>query len=562
MSAQQEKWIRWAGDGLALAVLLALGLVMWFTPAGGPDLPAWATGHDLVLDGPDAGEWAINAMRVARGDLASVDAHRMPAWLVAVALVSNALPDIAQAGHFVNHTAFLLLPLVLYGLGRADNGPATGLIAGMLALGCMPLIKASDRYGVDPFVAVVLPMTLLLALPVRRRFWLAPIAGLFAGYAALSHFTALPYVLPAALLILLRGPTPRWWHRLAGFALYAVSALFVVYLAEWLVDLIDPWDLVGAVSEGIDKADTAGPRHGQLSTGALETLEMGRSEAAGLAIQNGLEPFWQVVPVPWPLLAVLPWLGAVGAGLGTAKGPGRWRFARWFDGSLGLTLVCCLAPLPVLAAAGAEPRYASNLLPFVAVLVARGLGSLPGVIELGLREKWAWFPRGVLALPLVLWIGLNSWRAGWEQRQEPQPVDNLATSARELGLRIEANFPGGGGAASPIREAAAYAGRDYCPTTACPFGNGKGWFEQCIAAVRSQCSGDGPIPYVVIEEGPIGMGDSANVQAMGAWVVEKYEVVDTMTVPRFKATIVAIPRASEPLGEPPELPNPDPEGPP
>ena len=103
MTAQKATWIRWGLDALALAVLLGLGLVQWLSATGGGDLPGWATPHDLVLDGPDAGEWAINAMKMARLDLAAVDEHRMPAWLIAVAVIYKALPDIAMAGHLVNH---------------------------------------------------------------------------------------------------------------------------------------------------------------------------------------------------------------------------------------------------------------------------------------------------------------------------------------------------------------------------------------------------------------------------------------------------------------------------
>ena len=557
MTAQKATWIRWGLDALAVAVLLGLGLVQWLSATGGPGLPGWATPHDLLLDGPDAGEWAINAMRMGRLDLASIDTHRMPAWLVAVGLTWNVVPDIAMAGHIVNHLSFLALPLVVYGIGRADAGPSTGLVAGLLVLGCLPLLEAAERYGVDPFVATVLPMTLLLALPGLERFWLAPLAGLFAGFAALSHFTALPYVLPAGLLILLRGPTPKWWHRLAGFGLYALGVAAVVGAAEWGIDLIDPDDFMGAVSEGIDKSDPVGPRDGELTTSALETLEMGKAEAASVAIQDGLQPFWGSAPVPWGLLLALPWIGAVGLGLGSGEGPGRWRFARWLDGSLGLVLVCCLAPLPVLAAAGAEPRYASNLLPFVAVLVARGLTCLPGLVELGLRERWAWFPRGVLALPLVIWVGVNAWRDSWEIRQTPQPVHVTSEAARELGVLLAEHFPGGGGAASPIREAAAYAGRDFCPTTACPFGIGQGWYEQCVKTVRQQCAGEGPIPYVVVRDGPIGMGDSERVQAMGDWIVDKYPIAAEFESAQYTATIVAIPRQKKALEGPPE---PEPEG--
>ena len=545
-------------DVAAVGLLLVLGLVAMLGHAGGEGLPGWATQHDLLMEGPDAGEWAINALRVSWGQLDAVDVHRPPLWLLATSAALNVTPDIAAAGHLVNKLAYLGLPLVVYGLGRADAGPATGLAGGLLILGCTPLIEASRRYGCDPLVAFVLPLSVLCALPLRRWWYLAPLTGIVAGFAACSHFTALPYVLPAALVLLVRGPTRAWWHRPAALGLYALGAAAVLWWVDRTFGFIEPENFLRAVSEGIDpKLAEIGRRDGALTEDAASRLDTDWGWAASTALRDGLQRFWYT-GFPWGLMLALPWLGVLGPGLGVAKGEGRWRFFRWQDAGYGFALLACLAPLPVFIAADSEARYSINLLGFVAVLVARGLCSLPGLVELGLRERWPWVPRGVLALPLVAWIGSLAWSSTATQRLPPRQPDVYALAAHDLGVVLAGHFPGGGGAAVPIREAVAYAGREYCPLANCPFGASEAMYRQCIGIIREQCAGEGDIPYVVVRDGPLGMGDDARYQSMGDWVLERFELVEVVTSERFTAQVVAIPREGE-LPEPAPTENPEPE---
>ncbi|MCB9762221.1 MAG: hypothetical protein H6739_20645 [Alphaproteobacteria bacterium] len=539
-----ERRVRALIDGVALVALLALG---WTTmPAAHTGavegLPAWATLHDAVLDGPDAGEWAANATHLHRGDVGALDVHRMPTWLMLVAAALFGWPDVALAGHGVNHALMLALPLVVYGLGRAGGGPFTGFAAGVTVLFCAPLVVASRRYGVDAAVAFMLPLALLAAVPVRRWWGLAPVAGAVAGLAALTHFTALPYALPPALLILLRGP--KGWRRPAAVLLHLGAAAATVWLLSRVLPLPSPAELVTSISEGVAKGEQA--EAGALSEAARTTLLTGAAQAVPEALQAGLSPFWAWW-MPWTLVLAAPWVGVVGLGLGGCKKPDGAGLTdklralmSWPDLGLGLALLACLAPLPVLAAAGAEPRYAANLLPFAAVLVVRGLVSPFAFAEGLVRLRWSRWPRGLLALIPAWTLTWTAWHVGAPLREVPLPPLGQAVAARELGAAIAARFPGPGGAASPVREAAAHAGRDYCPQTPCPFGATEADFLACVDILRAQCPGEGDIPYVVLIEGPVGVGP--HEQAMGAWARARYETVATVQRGGFLAHLVAVPR--------------------
>ena len=183
----------------ALVLLLAVGL--WFLPGlGATDavppsagmvaylddnpMPFWASVDDLLLVGPDAGAWASSAQAVLQGDLNALDEHRMPTFSVLTAGVMVFQPDAALAGHLLNHGVMLLLPLVLYGLGRLGGGRAVGLGAGFLVACLGPLLNASRLYGVDPLIFFILPASLLATAAVRKWWWLAPAAGAVVAVAA------------------------------------------------------------------------------------------------------------------------------------------------------------------------------------------------------------------------------------------------------------------------------------------------------------------------------------------------------------------------------------------
>ena len=68
----------------------------------------------------------------------------------------------------------------------------------------------------------------------------------------------------------------------------------------------------------------------------------------------------------------------------------------------------------------------------------------------------------------------------------------------------------------------------------------------CIAHLREECEGYGPIPLVWLERGPLGMGDDATSQALGAWAAERYGVTSRLETRAFDAVLISVPRVEPP----------------
>ncbi len=573
---------RWGLDLAAVLVLLGLGI--YLLPASGTpmanepqlEVPFWATSSDLLLMGPDAGAWASSAQAVMRGHWEALDEHRLPTYSIVLAAFNWVQGDVALAGHLLNHLSKLLLPLLLFGLGRASgersSGRAIGLAAGLLVLFCAPLANASRMYGVDPLIAFILPASLLAALSVRHRWWLAGLAGPIAALAMVTHYTTLPMAIPPLLLVLLRGPRV-WWKRVLAVLLFAGSGAALLWLLSLAFPFPTPDEFVRAVSEGIaPKAGAAASA--QLSGEARTILESGAGSAfddAIAAVAAALRP----ARLPWGAMLVLPWLGVLGAGLRPSwrEPPERpWlRPLASVDLSLGLVVLAYLAPLPILAAASAPERYGWNLLPFAALLMARGAVSVAACLESGIKLAWARWPAGVL--PAV--VALAALWATWPQlgplrsRMPPSPA---GFEVRELGELILAHFEPGGGAVCSAREASAIAGRYYCPYSNCPFQAVPREYKRCLGIIGKECSGEGPVPYVVVRptghmphavlEDNTGAGRDPR-KSMDAWLLERYEPLEVYKGHQFSAWILGLPREDlleqeEPAGRPPGPPNPTP----
>lgn len=559
---------RWGLDVLALLLLLAVGL--WFLPGLGAanevppsagmveylesnPLPFWATVDDLLLVGPDAGAWASSAQAVLQGNLDALDEHRMPTFSIVTAGVMLFQRDVALAGHWLNHAAMLLLPLLLYGLGRIGGGRAVGLGAGFLVACLGPLLNASRLYGVDPLIFTILPASLLLTAAVRKWWWLAPVAGLVVAMATVTHFTTLPMCIPPLLLLILWGPR-CWWRRLLAVGLFLVTGAGLLWLLFQVFPFPTTAELAHNVSEGIapGSGSTLEP---SLNKEALSILEAGAGTAVDTAVMNVmlvLRPAW----LPWHLALALPWVGAVGAGLAIrAKKPGAapvWkRMLGSFDLALGVVLLTYLAPLPFFAAAQAPDRYGWNLLPFAALLLVRGLGSVAMVIGHGVRALWRRWPLGVLSLGAALAVVYGSWTNGHGMRFVlPPSMDGQ--EVRLLGQLVSDHFEPGHGAVCTIREASAHAGRHYCPQSPCPLGVNERFFEHCLATIDKECSGDGPVPYVVIQQAsrlphtalaPDASGSRGPAhEAFDAWLLERYQPLGNYEARQFRAYLLSLPR--------------------
>jgi hypothetical protein len=558
---------RWGLDALLLLALLVLGML--FLPglrddaiqgrnavtvwAEARDLPFWGTGDDLLLVGPDAGAWASSAHAVHQGDWGSLDEHRMPTFSIVVGALLFLQPDVAIAGHLLNHLAMLLLPLVLYGLGRIGGGRGVGFGAGFLVACCGPLLNASRLYGIDPLIFFLLPASLLLTAAVRRWWWLAPAAGAVVAATTITHFTTLPMWAPPLLLLVLAGPRP-WWRRLLATALFLATGAG----ALWLVFQVFPFptsaELAHNISEGIapGSGSTQAP---SLNEEALAILQSGMGPAIDRAVTNVmlvLRPSW----VPWYLGLALPWLGAVGIGLRRIRRePGStplWkRLFGSLDLALGVVLLSYLAPLPLLAAAQAPERYGWNLLPIAALLLMRGLASLSLPLEHGIRQLWGRWPTGLLTMLVAAAVAWAAWNNGHGNRYVlPPSMDGQ--EVRQLGELIEEHFEPGGGAVCTVREAVAHAGRQYCPQSPCPIGIGERFFEQCLATMGVECAGEGPLPFVVLQQAsrlphtklqPEAGGPSRPERvAFDEWMLERYPPADSFEARQFTATLLSVPR--------------------
>ena len=541
-----------AADLLACGALLLLALTVW-SMDGGEGLPFWAGPSDPLLEGPDSGEWAANAAAFASGRYDELDPHRMPTFVIMTGLFSKFTDSVAYAGHLVNHLLHTLLPVVLYGIGRLLGSRSVGIGAGMMAAVSPLLVAASWRFGVDPTVAFMVPFTLLFALIAGRWWKAAPLAGVVAAFGAATHFTTLFYPMAGLLAVAL---TSKGWRN---FGLATVGYIGGVAAGLWAIFSVFPFAGVAGLESALFEGIVAGsqPVSGVAevaSEAAIVRLQTGLSGSISGAVSNSLEQLFSSA-VPWGLMVFSLWFGLLGIGLkGPAEGSGFSRFIAMSDWRGGLILLSCLAPLPLLFASGAEPRYSHNLLPIACLLYMRGVVSICMCIELALRrgagqflpKEWSRRFVGVFGFAVAVFVGRSYWSDSIDRHVQGPPAMS-ATAAWAIGNRVGELFPEAGGAVSPLREALVYAEKSYCPRTVCPIQNHTGAFWDCLNIANNECEGEGDIPWIVVWRSRFDERSEAR-KAMDDWVVEQFGSLDTVEVPfgnpEFTANIVSIPRAA------------------
>lgn len=553
----------WRRVAPVLAELLVLALLMWvaqaYWPRGsthrtlvfeGMDPPAWGTLADLLMTGPDAGEWARNTLHVRNGQPGLVDPHRMPTWLGLTAGAMSVTGSVVSAGHLVNHLLHPLLVLVLYSLGRAGGGRGAGLLAAALG-GLLPHVIADSRtFGVDILVATAIPASLLGGLLAARWWPLAPLGGAIAALCSLAHFTTLPYAVPALVLVLLRGP-PSWWKRPLAVLGFAGGAWLTAWFIYQHVPMPTRTVLMNSLGEGIAPSQSK-QLQDQLavSLDLLQSTGVSDLESAVATGVKGVRPAW----LPWGLAVGAVWLGVLGAGLGPKPPETAGRVRRaWhrLDLGLGVPLLCCLAPLPLMIAVGAPTRYLDNLLGVVAVLLARGLASPLALADAGVKRLWARWPVGLLA------VGLGAgalWQADLTARdwQKPSMPNQEGILHARLTWLLAQNLPAGSGVASSARAALVMSEMELCPRTACPLGSSEVHFQSCLQVLHRECAGDAPLGWVTTDwkqQDPY----SLNRQAMTAWIAERWELAGRVSTGTRAHRLFLIPR-DEILGITPEAP--------
>lgn len=535
---------KWAAEAVGACVTAALALYAWLADRGPAETPlpdgspGWARVRDLLLEGPDAGAWASNANALVLGRLDDLDAHRLPVYPYLTAFASNLYPDVAVAGHVVNHACYLLLGPVVYLLGRRWMSPGMAFGAAVTAVLYPAGIQAGQRFGVDPVVTTALPLALLGAELGAWRWWVAPLGGLVCGVAATSHLTTIGVPFVGLLLCLFRGrPGAARWLGTLGFAggvLVGVGGMF------WSYPTL-PMDILrGTLAEGVAPAGGGAGTAGFVPSVATawRTVQAGLPQALEDVmgfVAARTRPGW----LPWGAALVVPWLGLVGGALGDR---GRFEWRRIGAGlAVGVPLVLGLVPLLAFAAAESPDRYSDNFFPLVALLVFRGLDAVTSLVEVAIRRGAAGWPLGTVGVIVGVGIAWGIHKPARVHSSQPNPAD---VAVWQVGAIVRQNFPPGGGASCTDREVDAYAGRVFCPHS--PLFLYAKEPEPVRALLSAECSGEGPVPYVIIERVNSGEPVSADREKMDAWVTANGVLKGDVVLASLKAHIYAVERVTAP----------------
>ena len=410
-------------------------------------------------------------------------------------------------------------------------------------------LAVSLRFGVDAAVLPLVPLTILGAQLASRRWAWGLVSGTVAGLVTALHFSTIPYALPAFVFILIATKGQHRW-------LAAGAHLLGVALVLWSLSLVFPVSTLEGFKTAIANGIAPGYQ-GDGVVGSFDTAANVIAQGLPTALDRGvaqmmvqIRPSW----LPWHLTLVLPWLGVLGVGLG---GSAPHNTTGWFkrllartDLPLGIALLLCLAPVPVLAAAQAPLRYADNLLPVAALLLVRGGVSLLIMAGGGVL---AVLPRG------PVWAPFHRIRARWVAAAAAVPI--IASAIRDaaparapllptieelgywqLGQVLAETFPPGSGVASPIREALVPGRLDYCPQRICPIDPQEAAYWECLGIMVKECEGTAPIGYVITDADLYDPNARAR-RDMDDWVAAKWEPLAVIDETGFFASVYTIDRA-------------------
>lgn len=529
------RWRLPAGAGVELvlvATLVGLGVYHW------PGVTGASMPQDHLLDGMDAGEWADQAYAYASGRSADLDGHRMPTWTMLAGLARGF--GVPEAGHLVNHLLQVALAPIVYGLGRAwGMGRGTSLMAGTLVAANAVLVLASRRFGVDPTVTTLVPLCLLAAHLVRLRWWLGLVAGAVAALATASHFTTLPYPVPAALTVLLvtrpGERLPAFTTFLAGLSL-TWGAIFLVF--PWIG--VDTLLLSVAESASHEAAGVPGtPGWERLLTTAASAV---RHDLPRALVDYGVRIHAQAPPAI--VLLALAALGVSGVGLAARRAsrrrppPGRVPVeagpAPWGG---GIVLLVALAPVPVLLTMHAAPRYSDNLLPIAILLVVRGVAAGAALLGGALPRSW---PRALSGRSDALLGALGCvWAAATTARGIPTASLEGALVEQEVGALLAKNAPTGSCVVSSMREAVSYADLRFIRLV-CPASPTEPAFRSCLSGLAWQCPGQETLTWLVLERSPLDERTVAR-KAMDEWALREYPVAGEHRTRTLHISLVRLP---------------------
>ena len=436
---------------------------------------------------------------------------------------------------------FLLAALGTYGLGRAIGGRATGVIAAVMVLGHTHLMLGTQRFGIDASIEAMLPLAMAATFLCSWRWWLGTAVGLFVGWVMFLHHTTIPYVIPAFLLVFLVAPAG--WKRGAAGGAFLLGVAAVVAGLSRFHPLPTLAEVERVVMEGARPGSTglSGTNHpaaallDQIRLSIVDALpataEMLSFQLSNVQIGEHYALWLLALGVVAPLLALAP----------TEQSRHR-QFARQlaYNTAIGVVLLCCLAPLPVLASIGAPPRYGNNLTGIAMVLVARGLVSTYAIAEVAIRYFVSQWPTGLLGGAVAAGFLYNASRA-------PPPVPPLAETVvgfYQLGESLRAAFPPNAKVACPPAESLMQAGLRQCPNANCPVESNEPAILSCLRRIAAACAVDGHVGYVALPRRQMYDPNAPGRPAMDAWIAQRFQPVDTVAYSGFSATIYRIPVAS------------------
>lgn len=528
-------------DVLCVLLLLKVGWTAWPREVA-TEVPTWGASTDLVLDGPDAGAWALNAQALADGRYHDLEAYRMPTYVLLVKSFMDRGLNVVLAGHLVSRLAHLLMPVALYALGRVSGGAGVGLLAGLGVMTCERLMHDSQLFGVDPTIRLLIPLALFASLLTARLWWLGPLTGLLLAFAATTHITTIPYIIPCLLGAMIFAPS--WRHRglaLGGIGLTAglvLARIFSVYPS------FTPSTLWHTIQEALKHSSTEqrfNQGQAQIQLSFLESWEK--------SLGHMLEQL-KVEGVPWYLLVIAFYLGIFGPGLRSSDKPGWRGLLQRVDVLNGLLLLSCLAPLPILASTGAPERYANNFLPFAMLLIARGLASVVGVAAIPLgRWKLDWVLLEGVMVAGALWWGSTAYEVRKKVFKVPVRSE-VPFLFKDAGEAIAAKVPDLPYVVAPVREVAVHAGTAPCPQQTCPRYNTEESYTRCLQYIAQECRGDAPIPYVALQIPDFWL-ENRNRPAMDRWILQKWPAITSGSRGSFRYDITLIPRDQIPTASGP-----------
>ncbi len=540
-------------DGVLLVALAVLAYLTWGVPgssaATATGLPAWAEARDQLLDGPDAGRWAGQALALLGGHPERLDAHRLPTWTILTAAVARGLDlSVPLAGHLANHLLRVFMGPVAMLAGR---GVGLGRVAAA-AIGAVVVMSPSvgdnaARFTVD--TAVTLAWLVAIAAPalLSRRPATAAIAGALTAFAAVTHLTTAAVLFPAAVLLFQGLPPGR---RLATGGAFAAALGTTLWSVFQVFPPLPLSMLGGTLSAGVATGSPA-PTASGAETARVAGVVADQVAHLGPQFRLWLEDGVGGGRLPLSVLVCLAVVGVLGVGL-KPRSERLTALARWAPRALrvavdtgvrgsgaGVALVLALAPVAALFLVGAPKRYADTLLPIAVLLVGRGAVSLGSVAEAflaarGLRPRSGTFAAGGgLALAAVLTLGRSPGVA--------RPIDPLDLATAEAAAGLRALLPPDAALAGGTPELVALAGGHPCPARQCPVRPTAADIQSCLDAMHNQCRGaEGKVPYVVVERIPDGR--AVAVVALDAWLAQRHQPVAVWSTSEVSFTLLSVAR--------------------